>query len=171
MSADEQRSPVGVAFRDRFAANPEDAHITLRARGHVDHGGTCKLETKSGKEVGVHPALGGSGLTACSGDILLESLVACAGVTLGQMAKAMEIDLREAFIRAEGDLDFRGSLGLSEDVPVGLERIRLHFDLDTPANAEEVAGLIRLTEQYCVVSRTLNPRAEVTYSTPAKRRV
>jgi len=119
----------------------------------------------------VHPALGGSGLTACSGDILLESLVACAGVTLGQMAKAMEIDLREAFIRAEGDLDFRGSLGLSEDVPVGLERIRLHFDLDTPANAEEVAGLIRLTEQYCVVSRTLNPRAEVTYSTPAKRRV
>ena len=167
MNADKGRSPVGAAFRDRFATNPEAAHVTLRAEGHVDQRGTCKLESKSGDEVGVHRALGGSGLLACSGDILLESLVACAGVTLGQMAKAMEIDLRDAFLRAEGDLDFRGSLGLSEDAPVGLERIRLHFDLDTTAKEEEVAALIRLTERYCVVSRTLNPRAEVTYS--AKR--
>ena len=171
MNADEERSPVGAAFRERFAADPAAARITLRAEGHVDQAGTCGLESRSGKEVGVHRALGGSGLLACSGDILLESLVACAGVTLGQIAKAMEIDLRGAAIRAEGDLDFRGSLGLSEHVPVGLERIRLHFDLDTPANAEEVAALMRLTERYCVVSRTLNPRAEITYATAEKRRV
>ena len=170
MKADE-RSPVGNAFRDRFASNPEAARITLRAQGHVDQGGTCKLESRSGDEVGVHRALGGTGLTACSGDILLEALVACAGVTLGQMAKAMEIELRDTFIRAEGDLDFRGSLGLSEDVPVGLEHIRLHIDLDTPANEEEVAGLMRLTERYCVVSRTLNPRAKITYSAAARGRV
>jgi uncharacterized OsmC-like protein len=108
---------------------------------------------------------------ACSGDILLESLVGCAWVTLGQVAKAKEIDLGETFIRAEGDLDFRGSLGLAEEVPVGLERIRLHFDLETPANAEEIAALIRLTERYCVVSRTLSPCLEVTYATAAKGRV
>jgi uncharacterized OsmC-like protein len=170
MNADEERSPVGAAFRDHFAKNPEAARVTLRAQGHVGPGGTCKLETKSSRdEVGVHPALGGTGLTACSGDILLESLVACAGVTLSQIATAMDIELRDAVIRAEGDLDFRGSLGLSDVAPVGLERIRLHFDLDTTANEEEVSGLIRLTERYCVVSRTLNPRAEITYSTAARR--
>jgi len=97
------------------------------------------------------------------GDILLEVLVACAGVTLGQVAKAMEIDLGETTIRAEGELDFRGSLGLAKEVPVGLERIRLHFELETPANAEEIAGLMRLTQRYCVVSRTLTPSPEVTW--------
>ena len=171
MSMDEARSPVGAAFRDRFATNPEAARITLRAEGRVDPNGTCKIANRSGDNVEVHPALGGSGLMACSGDILLESLVACAGVTLGPVAKAMEIDLGETFIRAEGDLDFRGLLGLAEEVPVGLERIRLHFDLETPANAEEIAALIRLTERYCVVSRTLSPSLEVTYATAAKGRV
>jgi len=165
MNPNEKGSPAGAAFQDRFSKDPQAARITLRAQGHLEQGGTCKIDSRSGDEVGVHRALGGTGLTACSGDILLESLVACAGVTLSQIATAMEIELRNAVIRAEGDLDFRGSLGLSEDVPVGLEPIRLHFDLQTDANAEEVAGLIRLTERYCVVSRTLSPRAEVTYST------
>jgi uncharacterized OsmC-like protein len=164
MGADE-RSPVGNAFRDRFAADPDAARVTLRAQGRVEPGGTCRLESKPRDEVGIHPLLGGNRAMAyaCAGDMLLDSLVACAGVTLGQMARAMDIDLRDALIRAEGDLDFRGSLGLSDDVPIGLEDIRLHFDLDTGANDQELAALIRLTERYCVVSRTLNPRAKVTY--------
>ena len=161
----ETGSPAGAAFRDRFAKNPEAARITMRAQAHLEQDGTCKIDNRSGDEVGVHRALGGDGLTACSGDILLESLVACAGVTLGQIARAMDIPLRNAIIRAEGDLDFRGSLGLSEDVPVGVERVRLHFDLDTEANAKELAALIRLTQRYCVVSRTLAPETDVTYST------
>ena len=119
-------SQAWQAFQDRFSKDPQAARITLRAQGHLEQGGTCKIDSRSGDEVGVHRALGGSGLTACSGDILLESLVACAGVMLSQIAIAMEIELRNAVIRAEGDLDFRGSLGLSEDVPVGLEPIRLH---------------------------------------------
>jgi len=161
----ETGSPAGAAFRDRFAKNPEAARITMRAQAHLEQDGTCKIDNRSGDEVSVHRALGGDGLTACSGDILLESLVACAGVTLGQIARAMDIPLRNAIIRAEGDLDFRGSLGLSEDVPVGVERVRLHFDLDTGANAKELAALIRLTQRYCVVSRTLAPETDVTYST------
>lgn len=168
MNSDEERSPVGDAFRDRFEANPDAARITLRAEGHVEPDGTCKLQSKSRDKIGVHPALGGNRLMMCAGDMLLESLVGCAGVTMGQVAKAMEIDLRGAVIRAEGDLDFRGSLGLSDDVPVGLERIRLHFDLNTPANEQELAALIRLTERYCVVSRTLSPHAEVTYTAVKK---
>ncbi len=164
MDTKRESSPVGAEFRERFATNPGTARITMQARARVTPTGTCKIENRSGDEVGVHAALGGNGVVACSGDILLESLVACAGVTLGQVAKAMDINLRDATIRAEGDLDFRGSLGLSDEVPVGIERIRLHFDLDTPANKEEVAGLIRLTQRYCVVSRTLTPVTEVTYS-------
>ena len=160
---------MGVTFRDRFEQNPEAAHVTLRARGRVGPEGTCKIETRSGDEAGVHRALGGTGTCACPGDILLESLVACAGVTLGQMATAMGIELREGLIDAEGDLDFRGSLGLSEEARVGFERIRLHFDLDTTGNDEEVAGLIRLTERYCVVSRTLDPKAEITYTAANKQ--
>jgi|SRR5215467_2194820 len=167
MAAKDESSPVGAAFRDRFAKNPDEARITVRARGRVSPTGTCKIENRSGDEVGVHPALGGDSGVACSGDILLESLVACAGVSLGQLAKAMDIPLHGATINVEGDLDFRGSLGLSEEVPVGLERIRLHFDLDTPANKEEVAALIRLTERYCIVSRTLSAVTEITYSNKA----
>lgn len=162
---DETQSPSGAVFRDRFARDPEAARITMRAQAHLEENGICRIDNRSGDKVGVHRALGGDEAAACSGDILLEPLVACAGVTLSQLARAMEIRLRKAMIRAEGDLDFRGSLGLSNNVPVGIEQIRLHFDLDTGANAEEVSALIRLRQKYCVVSRTLAPTAEVTYST------
>ena len=168
MNADEVTSSLHAAFKDRFRDHPESAHITLRAQGRVGRAGTCQIETrKAGVEAGLHPAVGGNGLSACAGDMLLEALVACAGVTLGQVAGAMEIQLRDAIIRAEGDLDFRGSLGMSEEVPVGLEAIRLHFDLDAEATEEQLAMLIRLTEQYCVVSRTLNPPASITFSPSA----
>src|SRR5205085_7490673 len=121
MNSDGETSPLQPAFEDRFRDNPEDAHVTLRAQGSVGPGGICKVESgKPGPEVGVHPLLGGDGKAACAGDILLEALVGCAGVTLGQMATAMEVDLRKAAICAEGDLDVRGLLGMSEEVPVGL---------------------------------------------------
>jgi uncharacterized OsmC-like protein len=149
---------------DHFTKDPEAARITMQAQAHLDSDGTCMIDNRSGDQVRIHRALGGDGTTACSGDILLESLVACTGVTLRQIATAMDIKLQSAVIRAEGDLDFRGSLGLSNDVPVGIERIRLHFDLDTDANAQDVRGLIRLTQRYCVVSRTLTSQTDVTYS-------
>jgi uncharacterized OsmC-like protein len=165
MNDDEVTSSLNAAFKDRFQEHPESACITLRARGRVGHGGTCQVEPrKAGVKAGLHPAVGGDGLSACAGDMLLDALVACAGVTLGQVASAMDIQLRDAAIRAEGDLDFRGSLGMSEEVPVGLTDIRLHFNVDAEANEQELAMLIRLTERYCVVSRTLNPPASITYS-------
>lgn len=116
-------------------------------------------------QAGLHPATGGDGLSACSGDMLLESLVACAGVTLGAVATALEIKLRDATVRAEGDLDFRGTLGVSKEVPVGFQQIRLRFDLDTDATEEELATLVRLTERYCVVYQTLKrtPGIEVSH--------
>jgi uncharacterized OsmC-like protein len=165
MNADEVTSSLHAAFKDRFRDHPEAAHITMRAQGRVGQGGTCQIEThKAGIQAGLHPAVGGDGLSACAGDMLLEALVACAGVTLGQVATAMDIRLRDAIVRAEGDLDFRGSLGMSEEIPVGLEAIRLHFEVDAEATEEQLAMLIRLTERYCVVSRTLNPPAVVTFS-------
>jgi uncharacterized OsmC-like protein len=126
----------------------------------------CKVESdKPGAEVGVHPILGGSdGKSACAGDMLLEALVGCAGATLGQMATAMEIDLRKAAIHAEGDLDVRGLPGMSEHAPVGLQNIRLHFDVESDATEAQLPVLVRLTERYCIVSRTLNPPAAVTFS-------
>lgn len=130
--------------------------ITLRAEGRVGEGVTCKLETgKALVEAGLHPATGGSGFSACSGDMLLEALVACAGVTLRAVATALGIQLRDATVRAEGDLDFRGTLGVAKDAPVGFQKIRLKFDLDTDATAEQLATLMKLTERYCVVYQTL----------------
>ncbi len=129
-------------------------------------GSVCKLETgKALVEAGLHPATGGSGASACSGDMLLEALVACAGVTLRAVATALGIQLRDATVRAEGDIDFRGTLGVSKEVPVGFQRIRLEFGLDTDANEEQLATLIRLTERYCVVYQTLShpPGIEVTH--------
>jgi uncharacterized OsmC-like protein len=165
MSGDDITSPLHAGYEDRFRDHPETAFVTFRAHGFVGPDGICKVESgKSRTEVGVHPLLGGDGKSACACDMLLEALVGCAGVTLGQMATAMEIDLRMAAIRAEGDLDVRGLLGMSEHVPVGLQSIRLHFDVESDATEEQLPVLVRLTERYCIVSRTLNPAAAVTFS-------
>ena len=164
MNADELRSlqaPIKEGYRQR----PETALVTLRAEGRIGEGVTCKVETgKALVEAGLHPATGGDGLGACSGDMLLEALVACAGVTLSAVATALGIPLRDATVRAEGDLDFRGTLGVSKDVPVGFEQIRLQFDLDTDASEEQLATLLRLTERYCVVYQTLNHPVKIDVS-------
>jgi uncharacterized OsmC-like protein len=156
VNADELRSlqaPVKAQYRE----HPEAALVTLHAKGRIGEGITCKLETgKARVEAGLHPATGGDGLSACSADMLLEALVGCAGVTLRAVATALGIHLRSATIQAEGDLDFRGTLGVSKDAPVGFRHIRLHFDLDTDATEEQLATLIRLTERYCVVYQTLS---------------
>jgi uncharacterized OsmC-like protein len=165
MSADDVKSPLHGAYEGRFRDHPQTAHVTLHAQGFVGSDGMCNVEGgKPSREVGLHPILGGDGKSACAADMLLEALVGCAGVTLRQMATAMEIDLRKAAIRAEGDLDVRGMLGMSEEVPVGLQNIRLHFDVESDATEEQLPVLVHLTERYCVVSRTLNPPAAITFS-------
>ena len=161
MTADELRSlqaPLKAQYRERS----ETALVTLRAEGRVGENITCKIETrKACVEAGLHPATGGDGQSACSADMLLEALVGCAGVTLSAVATALNIPLRGATVRAEGDLDFRGTLGVSKDVPVGFKQIRLHFDMDTDATEEQVATLLRLTERYCVVYQTLSHPSEI----------
>ena len=161
MNAEELRSsqaPLKAQYRER----PETALITLRAEGRIGGNITCKIETgKTRVEAGLHPATGGDGLSACSADMLLEALVGCAGVTLRAVATALGIPLRDATVHAEGDLDFRGTLGVSKDVPVGFQQIRLQFDLDTGASEEQVATLLRLTERYCVVYQTLSHPAKI----------
>lgn len=159
----------GKAFRelqaplkDHYRAIPEAALITLRAQGRIGEGIVCRVETgRKLVEAGLHPATGGDGMAVCSGDMLLEALVACAGVTLAAVATSIGFELRDATIRAQGDLDFRGTLGVSKEVAVGFQRIRLYFDLDTDAPDEEVKTLIRLTERYCVVLQTLRQSPEV----------
>ena len=163
MNAAELKS-LQAPIKDRYRDEPKAAMITLRAEGKIGEGATCNVATaKALVEAGLHPATGGNGLSVCSGDMLLESLVACAGVTLGAVATALEIPLRDARIRAEGDLDFRGTLGVSKEVPVGFQGIRLHFDLDTDAGDEQIATLLKLTERYCVVYQTLArpPKVEI----------
>jgi uncharacterized OsmC-like protein len=164
MNADELKSlqaPIKEGYRQR----PETALVTLRAEGRIGEGITCKVETgKALVEAGLHPATGGDGLGACSGDMLLEALVGCAGVTLRAVATALGIQLRDATIRAQGDLDFRGTLGVSKDVAVGFQQIRLHFHLDTNASEEQLATLLRLTERYCVVYQTLNHPVKIDVS-------
>ncbi|HET9857584.1 MAG TPA: OsmC family protein [Chthoniobacterales bacterium] len=155
MNAAELKS-LQAPIKEHYRQEPKAALITLRAEGKIGEGVTCNVATgKALVEAGLHPATGGNGLSACSGDMLLESLVACAGVTLRAVATALEITLRDATIRAEGDLDFRGTLGVSKEVPVGFEQIRLRFELDTDATTEQIATLLRLTERYCVVYQTL----------------
>jgi uncharacterized OsmC-like protein len=155
MTADELKS-LQAPVKERYRQEPKAALITLRAEGKIGEGVTCNVATgKALVEAGLHPATGGNGLSACSGDMLLESLVACAGVTLRAVATALEISLRDATVRAEGDLDFRGTLAVSKEVPVGFQQIRLRFDLDTDASDEQLATLLRLTERYCVVYQTL----------------
>jgi uncharacterized OsmC-like protein len=161
MNADELRTlqaPLKAQYRER----PETALITLSAEGRVGEDITCKIETGKGRvEAGLHPATGGDGQSACSADMLLEALVGCAGVTLRAVATALNIPLRGAIVRAEGDLDFRGTLGVSKDVAVGFKQIRLHFNLDTDATEEQLATLLRLTERYCVVYQTLSQPAKI----------
>jgi len=156
MNADELRA-TQAPLKERYRAEPESAVVTLRAEGKLGDGITCRVETgRALVDAGLHPATGGSGLEACSGDMLLEALVACAGVTLRAVATAIGIDVREGSVKAEGDLDFRGTLGVSRDAPVGFREIRLEFSLDSDASDEQLDNLLRLTERYCVVFQTLN---------------
>ena len=156
MNADELRS-LQAPLKARYRERPETALVTLHAQGRIGGGITCKIETRKARvEAGLHPATGGDGLGACSADMLLEALVGCAGVTLRAVATALGIELRGATVQAEGDLNFRGTLAVSKDAPVGFHQIRLHFDLDTDATEEQLATLLRLTERYCVVYQTLN---------------
>lgn len=164
MKPDELRS-LQAPLKDRYREQPEAALITLKAQGRVGEGITCKVQTGQALvAAGLHPATGGNGLSACSGDMLLEALAACAGVTLGAVATSLGLDVRAGIVRAEGDLDFRGTLGISRDVPVGFQRIRLHFDLETNASEEQLATLMRLTERYCVVYQSLRRSPEMTLS-------
>ncbi len=164
MNAEELKS-LQAPIKERYREQPETASITLRAAGKIGEGVTCNVQTgKALVEAGLHPATGGNGLSACSGDMLLESLVACAGVTLRAVATALDIPLHDATVRAEGNLDFRGTLAVAKEVPVGFQQIRLHFDLDTNANAEQIATLLRLTERYCVVYQTLARPPEIDIS-------
>jgi uncharacterized OsmC-like protein len=155
------QAPIKAGYKD----NPNAAVITLRARGELDDTKiACKVETgRAIAEAGLHPATGGSGLELCSGDMLLEALVACAGVTLKAVATALEIPLRKGVVRAEGDLDFRGTLGVDREAPVGFREIRLAFDIDTDAPQEKIDTLLKLTERYCVVYQTIKsgPPVEV----------
>lgn len=153
------QAPLKERYRDDAAA----ARITLRAEGQLGAGITCSVQTgRALVEAGLHPATGGDGISVCSGDMLLQALVACAGVTLRSVATAIGLELRGGFVRAEGDLDFRGTLALDKEAPVGFKAIRLSFDLDVSASPDEVATLLRLTERYCVVLQTLRTSPDVT---------
>ncbi len=145
-------------YKDKYKSDPNAAVITLKAHGTLDESKiACKVETGRALAVaGLHPATGGSGAELCSGDMLLEALVACAGVTLKAVATALEIPLKAGTVRAEGDLDFRGTLGVDKEAPVGFREIRLTFDLDTDAPQDKIDSLIKLTERYCVIFQTLN---------------
>jgi uncharacterized OsmC-like protein len=155
MNADELKA-LQAPLKDRYRESPGAALVTLRAHGHLGEGITCRVETgKALVSAGLHPASGGDGLAACSGDMLLEALVACAGVTLGAVATAIGVTLKGASLEAEGDLDFRGTLGVDREAPVGFRAIRLTVSLDTDASEEQVATLLKLTERYCVVYQTL----------------
>jgi uncharacterized OsmC-like protein len=144
-------------LKEAYRTTPERAVVTLRAAGRLDETAvTCHVDTgRAMVEAGLHPATGGTGLEACSGDLLLQALVACAGVTLRAVATALGLPVRGGDVRAEGELDFRGTLGVSKEAPVGFRTIRLHFALDTDATAEQLATLEKLTERYCVVLQTL----------------
>ena len=155
MNADELRA-LQAPLKERYREAPDAALITLRAQARLGEGVTCKVETgKALVSAGLHPATGGTGLAACSGDMLLEALAACAGVTMNAVATALGIELRDATLQAEGDLDFRGTLGVAKDAPVGFKEIRLGVTLDTDATQEQIDTLLRLTERYCVVFQTL----------------
>jgi uncharacterized OsmC-like protein len=162
MDAQELRR-TQAPLKARYQTDPGSALITLRAEGEIGADGlACRVETgKALVEAGLHPATGGSGLQACSGDMLLQALAACAGVTLSAVATALGIELKSGRVTAEGDLDFRGTLGVDKQAPVGFQSIRLAFHLDTDADEEKLAGLLKLTERYCVVLQTLKVPAAI----------
>jgi uncharacterized OsmC-like protein len=161
----EQLKALQTPIKERYKKDPAAAVITLRAQGRIGEGIACRVDTgKALIEAGLHPATGGTGLQACSGDMLLEALVACAGVTLRAVATALAIPLRDAKLTAEGDLDFRGTLGVAKDAPVGFREIRLKFDLDSDASEEQLKKLLELTERYCVVMQTIRGAPAVVVS-------
>ena len=156
MDGNELRA-MQAPIKQRYKDDPNAAVVTLRAKGTLDNANiACKLETgRALAAAGLHPATGGSGLELCSGDMLLEALVACAGVTVKAVATALDIPLRSGKVSAEGELDFRGTLGVAKDTPVGFRAIRLRFDLDTDAAQDKLDQLLKLTERYCVVYQTI----------------
>ena len=161
MNAEELKA-LQAPFKERYRSDAASALVTLRAEGRIGDGIACRVDTgKALVEAGLHPATGGTGLQACSGDMLLEALVACAGVTLKAVATALGIDLREGRVLAEGDLDFRGTLGVAKDAPVGFRSVRLRFVLDTDASEEQQKKLLELTERYCVVLQTIRKSPEI----------
>lgn len=164
MKAEELKA-LQAPLKQRYSEDPQAALITLEAHGSIGEGVTCKVDTgRAIAEAGLHPATGGDGSALCSGDMLLEALVACAGVTLNAVATAIGIELRDARIDAEGDLDFRGTLGVEREAPVGFKAIRLKFDLDTDAEDEQIETLLKLTERYCVVFQTLSNTPQLSVS-------
>ena len=165
MNADDLRA-LQAPIKDRYRADPAAAMVTLKASGSLTAGGlTCRVETgRALAEAGLHPASGGDGSALCSGDMLLEALVACAGVTLQAVATALAIPIRSGTVRAEGDLDFRGTLGVSKEAAVGFAAIRLAFELDTDASQEQLDTLLKLTERYCVVAQTVKAPTPVAIS-------
>ncbi len=156
MDANELRA-MQAPIKERYKSEPKSAFITLKAKGTLDDTSiACKVETGRALSIaGLHPATGGSGMELCSGDMLLEALVACAGVTLKAVATALAIPLKSGKVSAEGDLDFRGTLGVAKDAPVGFAQIRLRFDVETDAPQEQLDQLLKLTERYCVVYQTI----------------
>jgi uncharacterized OsmC-like protein len=155
VNADDLRA-IQAPLKQRYRESPDAALIILSAEGEAGEGISCTVATGQALvRAGLHPAGGGTGLEACSGDMLLQALVACAGVTLKAVATALGIELRKAAVQAQGDLDVRGTLGLSKEVPVGFRNIRLNFTLETNASDEQLAALLRLTERYCVIYQTL----------------
>ena len=163
-----QLKALQAPLKERYRTDPNAAVITLKAEGRLGEGATCSVKTaKALVEAGLHPATGGTGMHACSGDMLLESLAACAGVTLNAVATALELKIRDAIVKVEGDLDFRGTLGVAKDAPVGFRDIRLAFEIDGDLTEEQKATLLKLTERYCVVYQTLRqpPPVGVTMAT------
>ncbi len=155
-------------LKEKYKSAPETAIITLKASGKIGDGISCNIETgKALVAAGLHPATGGNGMLVCSGDMLLQALVACAGVTLSAVATSIGVDIHDGTVHAEGELDFKGTLGVSKEVPVGFTNIKLRFDLETDANAEQLQALAKLTERYCVVYQTLTNgvKVETNYQT------
>jgi uncharacterized OsmC-like protein len=155
MNADELKT-LQAPIKDKYREDPASAIITLKAHGQIGEGISCKVDTgRALVEAGLHPATGDTGLLACSGDMLLDALVACAGVTLKAVATAIGVEIVSGTVKAEGDLDFKGTLGVSKEAPVGFKNIRLQFNLESNANDEQIASLKKLTERYCVVYQTI----------------
>ena len=152
----EELKALQAPLKEKYRLHPESAMITLRAKGKIEEGISCKVETgRALVEAGLHPATGGTGMLACSGDLLLEALVACAGVTIKAVATAIGVEIKDGIVSAEGDLDFKGTLGVSKEVSVGFKDIRLKFELESNATDDQLASLAKLTERYCVVYQTL----------------